>query len=370
MTPLGAHIRQLIRNGETISLERFMALALGDPERGYYMTRDPFGADGDFTTAPEISQMFGELLGLWAAEVWALMGSPKKIQLVELGPGRGTLMSDALRALQVAGNFAKALTVHLVETSPVLEAQQREILAGSDFKIEWHQSLDTVPYGPSIFLANEFFDALPVRHYVFQDGAWYEKVIGLDEDDALYFGLADDPETSIRARAEENAVFEVSGLGHRVMAELAKRVATDKGAALIIDYGHVETQYGETLQALKSHQPVSPLDEPGEADLTAHVDFAALARTARAMGAAVYGPQRQADFLSKLGIFERANGLKRQATARQAIEVDRALLRLVSTAPERGAAGTMVPGMGALFKVMAVTHPDMPQPPGLQSPPK
>jgi SAM-dependent MidA family methyltransferase len=366
MTPLAEHIRQLIRSGETVSLERFMALALGDPEYGYYMTRDPFGVEGDFTTAPEISQMFGELLGLWAAEVWALMGSPTQIQLVEFGPGRGTLMSDALRALQVAGNFAQALNVHLIETSPYLEAQQRETLAQTQFKIEWHTSLDSVPEGPSIYFANEFFDALPVRHFVRYNEEWFEKVIGLEDDGSFYFGLEALPEPTIRAQAPEGTVLEIGGAAHRLMAALAQRLLKHPGAALIIDYGHVQTDFGETLQALQNHKAVDPLAEPGEADLTAHVDFAALARTAKAIGATVSGPVRQADFLAKLGIFERAAGLKRQATPRQAIEVDRALLRLVSTADEPGAGGVMAPGMGELFKVIAVTSPDLPPPPGFQ----
>ena len=365
MTPLAEHIRRLIRSGESVPLDRFMALALGDPDHGYYMTRDPFGVGGDFTTAPEISQMFGELLGLWAAEVWAMMGSPTEIHLVELGPGRGTLMTDALRALQVAGNFAQAVNVHMIETSPFLEGQQREALAGSDFNITWRQSLDTVPEGPSIYFANEFFDALPVRHFIRHGQGWFEKIIGIDDDGALYFGLADLPEPSIRAEAPEGAVLEIGAAGHSLTAALARRLLKHPGAALIIDYGHVTTDFGETLQALQNHRPVDPLADPGEADLTAHVDFAALARTAKAVGAAVAGPVQQSDFLAKLGIFERAAGLKRQATPRQAIEVDRALLRLISTAAERGAGGAMTPGMGALFKVMALTSPDL-SPPGFQ----
>jgi SAM-dependent MidA family methyltransferase len=366
MTPLAEHIGQLIRSGETVSLERFMALALGDPQYGYYMTRDPFGVEGDFTTAPEISQMFGELLGLWAAEVWALMGSPTQIHLIEFGPGRGTLMSDALRALQVAGNFAQALNVHLIETSPYLEAQQRETLAKTQFKIEWHTSLDSVPEGPSIYFANEFFDALPIRHFVRYNEEWFEKVIGLEEDGSFYFGLDAVPEPDIRVQAPEGTVLEIGAVAHRLMAALAQRLLKHPGAALIVDYGHVETDFGETLQALQNHRAVDPLAEPGEADLTVHVDFAALARTAKAVGATVSGPVRQADFLAKLGIFERAAGLKRQATPRQAIEVDRALLRLVSTADEPGAGGAMAPGMGALFKVLAVTSPTLPPPPGFQ----
>ena len=199
MSELGSRIAALVAQEGPMPLEHFMALALGDPRHGYYMTRDPFGAAGDFITAPEISQMFGELIGLWAAESWMQMGSPARLQLIELGPGRGTLMADALRAAHVAPRFREALEVHLVETSPVLAAAQRERLASSGLPATWHAHLSDVPEGPSIIIANEFFDALPVRHYQRTPEGWRERLVGLDAQGALAFGLAPSIEPAILA---------------------------------------------------------------------------------------------------------------------------------------------------------------------------
>lgn len=354
MNALEQEIHQIISQEGPISVERYMTLALTHPQHGYYMTGDRFGADGDFITAPEISQMFGELLGLWAAEVWAMMGSPDSIRLVELGPGRGTLMSDALRAAQVVDGFAQALKISLVETSPVLSAAQRVALSQYESIIEWHNVIDDVPAGPAIFIANEFFDALPVRQYLSTGQQWHERLIGLDGEERLIFGLAPDPEPMIVARSPAQTVLEVGFAAHDAMQEVASRLARDGGAGIIIDYGHLATGPGETLQAVKNHARSDPLEMPGEADLTAHVDFANLGRAARSAGARVFGPAKQADFLTALGIFQRAAGLKKNATAQQAIEIDKALLRLVSTGREQGAGQEPAPAMGELFKVMGI----------------
>ena len=367
MSALGDEIRQMIATEGPMGVDRFMALALGHPRHGYYITRDPFGVAGDFTTAPEISQMFGELIGLWAAEVWALMGQPAEINLVELGPGRGTLMADALRALQIVTPFAQAISVHLVETSPFLRVRQESTLATCGYPVQWYGSFEDVPRGPSIVIANEFFDALPVRHFVRANGAWHERLVGQDARGNLQFGLAPDPEDAIRAEAEDGQMLEIGAEAHRAMAAMAQRIAEDGGALLAIDYGHAQTSFGETLQAMQHHAKVDPLAEPGEADITAHVDFASLARAARAGGAAVWGPAAQGDFLTALGIFERAAGLKRRADPRQSVEIDRALLRLVSKGREMGIDGRMTPSMGALFKALAVTSPGLGQPPGFDT---
>ena len=364
MSTLADEIRDIILQDGPMTLERFMSLALNHPRFGYYMTRDPFGVGGDFVTAPEISQMFGELIGLWAAEVWTGMGSPTEINLVELGPGRGTLMADALRAARVVEPFFNAVRVHFVETSGLLRVRQREQLAPFGISVDWHEAVDHVPRGPAIMIANEFFDALPVQHFINVNGAWYERLVGLGDDGALQFGFANEPETAINAQADEGTFLEICSAAHRVMADIAARLVEDGGAILAIDYGHTETAFGETLQALKNHARVDPLAEPGEADITAHVDFASLARAARASGADVYGPETQANFLTSLGIFERAAGLKKRADPRQALDIDRALLRLVSTGREMGADGRLVPGMGALFKSMAVVAPVLGAPPG------
>ncbi|KAA2242364.1 class I SAM-dependent methyltransferase [Salinarimonas soli] len=334
-------------------VERYMALCLAHPVHGYYVTRDPLGAAGDFTTAPEISQMFGELVGLWAAGVWSDMGAPATVRLVELGPGRGTLMRDALRAARVLPAFLAAVRVHLVETSPALRARQGEALAGVE--VAWHERLEEVPEGPAIVVANEFFDALPVRQFVRAGGAWRERLVGLTDDGALAFGLAPEPERTIDRSGPEGAVLEWPAIGLDIARALAARLAAQGGAALAIDYGHLESGFGDTLQALRRHAPADPLADPGEADLTTHVDFAALARAARAGGTAVHGPVTQGAFLRALGIEARAAILKRRATPAQAEAIDAALARLVGTGPE---------AMGGLFKAIGFAHPALPPLPG------
>jgi SAM-dependent MidA family methyltransferase len=357
MSALGDEIKALIGQEGPISLERYMTLALAHPTYGYYMKRDPFGAEGDFTTAPEISQMFGELIGLWAAEVWAAMGSPHPLRLIELGPGRGTLMSDALRAARVAPEFRAALDVCLVETSPILAAVQHDTLLTAGAPVSWATQLEEAPDGPAIVIANEFLDALPIRQYVRGPRGWREKMVGLDSAGNFVFGVAPDPEHFIKALAQEGEVLEIGAVAHRLMFALAGRLARQGGAALFIDYGHMATGFGDTLQALRAHRMVDPLKEPGEADITAHVDFAAMARSARAAGAAVYGPIDQGDFLKALGLDQRAQALTSRAAAAQAADVEAARVRLT---------GKGVGGMGALFKVMVVAHRQLPVPPGFQ----
>jgi NADH dehydrogenase [ubiquinone] 1 alpha subcomplex assembly factor 7 len=357
MSALGDEIKAIIGHEGPISLERYMALALTHPVHGYYMKRDPFGAEGDFTTAPEISQMFGELLGLWAAEVWAAMGSPNPLRLIELGPGRGTLMSDALRAARVAPDFRAALDVCLIETSPTLAAIQHDTLLTAGAPVSWAGQFEEAPDGPAIIIANEFLDALPIRQYRRGPRGWCERMVGIDGAGKLSLGLSAEPERFIKAQAPEGEVLEIGAVAHRLMFALAARLARQGGAALFIDYGHTATGFGDTLQALRAHRSVDPLTEPGEADVTAHVDFAAMARSARAAGAAVYGPIDQGDFLRALGLDQRAQALSNRAGAAQAADVEAARARLTGKGAE---------GMGALFKVMAVAHRQLPPPPGFQ----
>lgn len=359
MTPLGNEIAAIIAEGGPIGIDRFMALALGHPTLGYYRTRDPLGASGDFTTAPETSQMFGELIGAWAASVWLSLGAPTPVRLVELGPGRGSLLADALRAARGLPAFLDAIDLHLIETSPVLREGQRARLAACARPIAWHETLDAVPPGPTLVLANEFFDALPVRHYVRGARGWHERLVGLSPaSDRLAFGLSPDPEPAITLAAPQGAVLEVGLAGQGLAKALATRLVRDRGAALVIDYGYTVPAFAETLQATKQHRFVDPLAEPGEADLTTHVDFAGLTRAAEAVGAHVHGPVLQGRFLRDLGIGERAEALKRRASAAQAQDIDAALVRLVEAGtPER-------PGMGELFKVLCITAPDVPPPPG------
>jgi SAM-dependent MidA family methyltransferase len=303
--------------------------------------------------------MFGELLGLWAGEVWAAMGRPESVKLMEVGPGRGTLMSDALRAARAVPGFAQSLEIHLVETSPVLRARQAETLGSSGFRPTWHECFEDVPPGPALVIANEFLDALPIRQFVATERGWCERLVGLDENGELAFGLAPEPTPGLRARGEPGAVLEIGVQALAAVGEIAGRVTREGGAALLIDYGHEGPALGDTLQAVKDHRPVDPLADPGAADLTAHVDFCVVRRAATQAGAAVHGPVAQGAFLRSLGIEIRAERLKRRATPAQAAAVDSALERL--TGDGEGA-------MGALFKVLAVTDPALPAPPGFEAP--
>ena len=357
-TPLGRRLARLIAETGPITVADYMAHCLGDPEHGYYLAREPFGPKGDFVTAPEISQMFGELVGAWLAEAWHAAGRPTEVRLVELGPGRGTLSADILRTLRLVPDLVAAATLHLVETSPRLRAIQAETLAAAPVAAHWHDRLDDVPAGFTLAVANEFFDALPVRQFVRTDTAWQERVVGLDADGSLAFGLGPGAlaacELPPRLRAAPTgAILEVSPASIAVMQTLAGRIAGHSGAALVIDYGHAETGLGETLQAVAAHAYADPLAAPGEADLTAHVDFSALARAARSAGAAAHGPIGQGAFLSALGLAQRAARLSRDA--------DAATRAAIAAAADRLAA----PGeMGTLFKVLAVTpQGDAPPPP-------
>ena len=358
--PLEAEIRRRIAAAGPMPVGEYMALCLGDPTHGYYMTRDPLGARGDFITAPEISQMFGELIGLWMAAVWKQMGAPDRIRIVELGPGRGTLMNDALRAARAMPGFRAALTLHLVEISPVLRVQQERTL--SALPVTWHAALQEVPKGPAIIVANEFFDALPINQAVKIDGGWHERRIGIDASGNLVFTVAREPlpqfeqllPPAVRA-APESSIFEWRA--NSVAMELGRRIADNGGAALVIDYGHAESATGETLQAVGQHAYADPLTAPGGLDLTAHVDFQALARAVEAMGITAFGPIEQSQFLRRLGIETRAAALKAKATARAAADIDSGLARLIG----RGRAG-----MGALFKVAGFAHPSLGVTPGFE----
>ena len=354
MSALGDRIKAALAKGGLITVEQFMQIALADPQYGYYMTRDPFGTEGDFTTAPEISQMFGELIGLWAAEVWTSMGRPNPVRLIELGPGRGTLMSDALRAARIVPEFRAALDVTLIETSPPLAQIQYDALLTAGAPIAWKGSFAEAPDGPAIVIANEFLDALPVRQFERRGGEWRERMVCLDDRGELAFGVADKPEPYLNMEADEGSVIEISALAHRFMFELAARLVKQGGAALFLDYGRSVTGFGDTLQALRAHRSVSPLTEPGECDLTAHVDFAAMSRSARAAGAAVHGPIDQGDFLRALGIDVRARALTERSPDR-AGEIEAARRRLVGKGDNE---------MGALFKAMAVANRAVRAPPG------
>jgi NADH dehydrogenase [ubiquinone] 1 alpha subcomplex assembly factor 7 len=358
---LAQEIAAMIAADGPISVERYMTLALQHPRYGYYRTKRPIGARGDFITAPEIHQMFGELIGLWAVEVWQQIGAPSDFKLIELGPGRGTLMADVLRAAKMRPAFLEAADIHLVETSDVLIAQQRTALAG--FMISWHASIDDLPDGPAIILANEFFDALPVRQYIQTGKGICERVVGLDQKGELCFGLMPAEGSTQDVRVAEGVIVEVGAAAQALVRMLAARLAASQGALLVIDYGHISPSAGDTLQAVKDHAFDAPLRAPGEADLTSHVDFAALARAAAAAGACVFGPVTQGKFLARLGIFERAAALKTKATPAQSAAIDAALRRLARPGPDTGPDASMAD----LFKILAITSPDLPTPPGFDA---
>jgi SAM-dependent MidA family methyltransferase len=326
-------------------LDRFMRRAAA----AYYATREPFGPGGDFCTAPEMTQVFGECIGLWAAIAWQAMGRPAPVTLAELGPGRGTLMADALRAVaEMAPEFRAALRVHLVETSPRLREAQADRL-GTAVRA-WHDDIATLPPGPAIILANEFLDALPIRQFIRRGGAWAERFVA---GGAFVERPAIDP-PPLPAEAPEGSVQEVNEAATAIAAALGARIAAQGGVALFIDYGPGAGGPGDSLQAMARQGPADPLGPPGEADLTAHVDFAALAAAARAAGAAVQGPMPQGVFLARLGLFSRAAILARMDPAHATRHLA-AAQRLA--APEH---------MGRLFKAICLGHPGLPPLPGFE----
>ena len=334
-------IREIGQTGP-ISVARYMELCLSHPQHGYYATRDPLGTDGDFTTAPEIHQMFGEMLGVWSATVWAGMDRPA-INLVELGPGRGSLMADMLRVLYRARCKPD---VWLVESSPALRAEQAKRIPGAN----WADTLEDVPEGPMILVANEFLDALPAHQYLSTPEGWREQQVGL-ADGALTLGLS----APVPDRECDRDWLEVSPLADAVTAQIGERLARHPGAALLVDYGYAaaDTPPGPTLQALRKHQHVPPLHAPGECDLTWLIDFDRV-RHLLAPRTATY-LSGQGTFLAAMGIGARAQSLAK-AAPQDADALADALERL--TAPGQ---------MGTLFKVLAATSRDLPLPPGFEA---
>ena len=367
MTGLADHLRRRIAAEGPLSVAEVMANALLHPRHGYYATRDPFGMAGDFVTAPEISQMFGELIGLWAAVAWRGMGAPDPVALVELGPGRGTLMADALRAARGIPDFRDALRIHLVEASPTLRRIQADRLAvaGDALAPIWHDGIASLPEMPVIVIANEFFDALPIVQLVRDGRIWRERRVAADpQTGRLLWTLT--PGASplaallapeLRLGAPDGSLAELCPAGLTLARSLAERIVAAGGVLLAIDYGHAPSGTGDTLQAVKAHRPVEPLASLGDADLTAHVDFAALGRAVAEAGATSYGPIGQGVFLRRLGIEARAETLSRHAGPVQQAAIAAALARLI--APTE---------MGTLFKAVAWTPDGIPPPPGFEEP--
>ena len=297
-----------IAAGGPLTLAQYMTACLHDPQAGYYATRPAIGEAGDFLTAPAVSQMFGELIGLWAAQAWRALGAPSRFRLVEAGPGDGTLMADLLRAGAAVAGFREAADLWLIEASAPLRAQQAERLAAA--APQWADRLEAVPGGaPLILVANEFHDCLPARQFVRTPEGWREKMVGLDEAGRLAFGLsAPLPPPFAEADRPLGAVREVSAAQEAFGLMLGARLAADGGLALLIDYGAAEPG-GDTFQALRRHEKVDPLASPGEADLTVHADFAAVAAAAAAEGAVAAPLLTPAQFLGRMGIEARAQAL-------------------------------------------------------------
>ena len=356
--PLAVTLRERIAREGPISVHDYMEACLADRRSGYYTTRQPIGRAGDFITAPEISQVFGELIGAWSAAVWQAMGAPSAVIVAELGPGRGTLMGDALRAWRSAPQFLAALSVALVETSPVLEAAQRAMLRDSPAPLQWYAALEDVPRGPLILIANEFIDALPVRQIVRESGVWRERTVAFADRGGFAFGAGAPVEAeavppSLKdIDAPEGTIIETRPAATKLIETLAGRANDAPIAALIADYGHEVSGIGDTLQAVHRHRFADPLSAPGETDLTAHVDFAALKGAARALGLAAFGPMAQGAFLLKLGLATRCDRLLRSATPGQKEAILSGAARLAD--PRQ---------MGALFKMLALQSSGLAPPP-------
>jgi SAM-dependent MidA family methyltransferase len=356
-TPLAEKIKALIRMNGPISVTDYFALCLADPEFGYYKTRDPFGRGGDFVTAPEVSQLFGEMIGIFLVHAWRKHLMPKRaVRIAEIGPGRGTMMADILRVVsKIAPELYDAATVHLVETSPALTGIQAETLAAHRDRVHWHLGFDDIPQGFLLLAANEFFDAVPIRQFVKTSSGFRERLVGLDASGDLTFaagvtGIDPSLLPSGHRHQPPGAVAELAPARSGVMQAIADRLFNSGGTALIIDYGHVEPGFGDTLQAVLKHRFDPPLAHPGEADLTSHVDFAALADVAKGRSIHVNGLMPQGDFLLRLGIAERAGILGAGRDADRQAEIRAAVERLAGDRPGE---------MGELFKVLAVSSPEV-----------
>ena len=370
-TPLEERLITLIKANGPISIADYMADALAHPQEGYYTARQSIGADGDFITAPEVSQIFGELIGAWMVQTWLELGSPKEFALIELGPGRGVLMEDALRTAALRPEFLNAASLIFVEASGRLRHEQRQRLKAFSSRLAWaddlQQAFEKAPPGaPIILIANEFFDCLPIRQFQRTGDGWRERMITIcDKQERLVFTTAPTPPAPAIVIApsdghdedapQEGTIFELCADGTAHIEAIARKITAQKGRALIIDYGRQKSGFGETLQAVRAHQFWPVLSAPGLADITAHVDFETLAGAAVEMGAGVYGPLAQGTFLQNLGLGMR---LERICAGKSAAEQ-----AALHTGAHRIAAPSQ---MGELFKALCLSSADLPPAPGFQ----
>ncbi len=358
MTPLGQKIARLINANGPMSVADYFSICLNDRDHGYYQKQNPFGVKGDFTTAPEISQLFGEIIAVFLILAWKAHAQPKVVNLVEIGPGRGTLASDVQRVIsKLAPGFADAASFHLVETSGRLQEQQRKTLGKAPIKTTWHDRLETVPDGFMLLVANELLDAIPTRQFINTAQGFRERVIGLDNSGMLEMQVGVktiDRDLLPNSAPIHNAIFEYAPARTAIVSTIASRLSDNGGVALLLDYGHLKSDFGDTLQAVCDHKFVDILHLPGTSDLTSHVDFAVLGDAALAQGINVFDPMTQGDFLLSLGLLERAGalGAGKDRTVQQAIEQDVARL-----------AGVENGQMGNLFKVLCMNSSKTPIPP-------
>ncbi|XSG81293.1 MAG: class I SAM-dependent methyltransferase [Methyloligella sp. ZOD6] len=362
-SPLAARLAARIRADGPFSVAAYMEACLTDSEHGYYATRQPMGRGGDFVTAPEISQIFGELIGIWVIATWQALGQPEEITVAELGPGRGTLLHDALRSWRNFPDFRRSVRLALVERSDTLKAIQADTLAAEieqapPVPASWHESLQTLPPSPLIVIANEFLDALPIRQFVRRGHAWHERLVTCAEDGTLAFAESPDPAGDIpqlarfENKAHDGDIAEIRPGAADLVAALAARGESGPLAALFVDYGPEGFGPGDTLQAVRGHGFADPLEAPGEADITAHVDFSAITGQAIREGLSAYGPMPQGEFLLKLGLAQRQEQLLRSATPDQRPMLATGANRLID--PQQ---------MGVLFKAFALTGRGVPPPP-------
>lgn len=348
--PLENKLKKLIAGEGAISIAQFMQLALFDAEEGYYTRREIFGEFGDFITAPEISQIFGEIMGSYAAYKWQELGSPENFQIIELGPGRGALLNDFLRATQHIPKFHAALHIALVELSPRLIEIQAEILNNYQVSFKHHQEFAEIASQDSFIIANEFFDALPINQYQYQGGKWHERKIALNEQDEFNFVLEKNQQAASEFIREPQQpvsgdIYEISFASLHIMDQLAEFLSNTKSIAVLVDYGYAKKQYGDSLQALKKHQYHEVFKDLGHADLTAHVDFSALVKIAGKYTNLSHQLLSQAEFLLGFGASERHEQLKQDVSSDVQEKLDRAFERL--THPEQ---------MGELFKVLLIEN--------------
>ncbi|AHC73351.1 aby [Candidatus Endolissoclinum faulkneri L5] len=354
------YMRQRVEADGPMALSEVMKCTLTHPCFGYYATRNPLGALGDFVTAPEISQMFGELIGLWAVVSWQQIGSPRRFNFIELGPGSGMMMNDALRASQLVPDFHVALDLHLVEASLALRKIQKNSLAG--YAPTWHNDVYSLPCGPSIIIANEFFDAMPITQLVRGSLGWHERRLSFDQQTKMPIWtvmaetshLASLLHPKVLTTGQVGEIAEVSSFSLSIADALARRLVSEGGVALVIDYGYCNSALGDTLQAVKKHKFVDVLENLGQSDLTAHVDFAALSAAVNKAGAIAYGPITQSAFLLSLGIIQRTYNLMKKSNYKQARSIEAAMVRLIDSK-----------AMGSLFKVSAWSGREVNLLPGL-----